>query len=500
MTLLPKLPCDHRTAASIHDAVRMLESAVADGAFTAWSIALQTNRALGHRGIVTLSSAYADEWSPNHPSPTAFGGAVGAICDHPVFDLASLTKPLLAGLTFAETPLDARRQAEILLAEGLPDEALADLLPAGHQLGSHLCLADLFAHRAGLPAWVWFGRGLYNEQSRSIGSLTPAAASRTGRCGPKMDAVRLQAFRRSLLGSFFSRRIESEPGATGGPNYPTLYSDCGYYVLAKFFESSFWKKETGWHSWSQTLGDLNQRLQTSFSHASLTPETAARAVPFYRYFVTESQDPSQLLDAAAWYGPCADTNANILAELQPQYPELSAHAGLFGNARDTLIGLERLLAVTESLVHHGVLPRSGSERFRFCLDTAAGTASVSGAPQQASPSTRGHLGYTGTSMWGDSSSGFAWVLLTNRTSGRRSSNASACPRLFRLDGPESSYFALREPGTSGDTEVSADDWEEERSRMSGIHTLLWDGSQVGPFRNINTLRQSIGQTLWSLAP
>ena len=482
-----------QTEALLTQAAYELESSVAAGLVTAWSLTLRTRT----HEAVTLSAAYADEWIPNHPAPAAYGGAVAAAAAHPVFDLASLTKPLLAGLLLARGVPDASTMSELLLTKGVPETTLAHLMPEGMTLGSGMRLLDLFSHQSGLPGWRWFGRGLYNADSKSIGSLATETQRGSARCGPRMDEDRLDTFRRALVRSF----LNSPNGLHLGPDAArphVCYSDCGYYLLARFFESPYWRDRAGWQGWAAALASLNSNLGTSLAHASLTPEIAARAVPFYRYTVVESEDPEQQLAATPSFGTCQDTNANILANLQPPEPEVSTHAGLFGTSADTLRGLDALMAFVGRLRHSGSLSSLRNDRFCFCLDTPTGPTTTSGAPAEQWPETFGHLGYTGTSMWAHEPSGASWVLLTNRTSGRSMLRANPTPRLMLMSTPLGDTHGLRANGESTFAALTADDWEEERSRCTGLHAVLWNPSDIRPFADIGGLRRSLGKQYWGL--
>jgi hypothetical protein len=102
-------------------------------------------------------------------------------------------------------------------------------------------------------------------------------------------------------------------------------------------------------------------------------------------------------------------------------------------------------------------------------------------------------------MWGMFDESWAhhktWVMLTNRTSGRRTVRSNPCPRLLRWDAQGTTGYAWREPGSTIFQAVSLDDWEEERSRLAGLHAILWDPEEIRPFADIKATRRTFSQAV-----
>ena len=313
------------------------------------------------------------------------------------------------------------------------------------------------------------------------------------------DSSRLFSFRRNLVAALLAQREPTynaaQPANSAAAMQKSTYSDCGYYLLSKILEAEQ-PQSTGAH-WRTALQRINESLGTHFAHARLAPEIAAHAVPYFRYLKTEDTGGRDVSSFPS-YGPCNDSNANLLACLGPQVAEVSCHAGLFGSVGDVWKGFSYLVGTLGNPDASGSLSSMKNDRFCFCLDTPTGPSSVSAATEQIAGDVFGHLGYTGTSAWFHRSTGNGWVLLTNRTSGRIESRSEPAPRIWRFDLGEQSVFAIQEPGRTVE-QVSADDWLECRERHSGAGALIWDSSQCGPFANISDLRRSTGTLLWQFA-
>jgi CubicO group peptidase (beta-lactamase class C family) len=476
-------------------ATQSLEAAAQRGEFTAWSIACSMRLSDHTQQPLLVSCCYADEWlraAPNHQSLQS--------SNHPVFDLASLTKPLLAGLSFCM--LNGQDWQEKLFVPGIAAAALENLVLGQIALGQahperilssvgdlqSLRLIDLFSHQSGLPAWRWFGRGLCNPDQRTLGSMHEGSSGSM----LNFDSSRLFSFRRNLVAALLAQRETAKSPET---SRKSTYSDCGYYLLSKILEAEQ-SQSTGAY-WRNALERINESLGTQFAHASLTPEIAAHAVPFFRYLKTEDTGGR---DASSFpsYGPCNDSNANLLACLGPQVAEVSSHAGLFGSVGDVWKGFSYLVGTLGKHNPSGSLSAMKNDRFCFCLDTPTGPSTTSAAPSEIAGEVFGHLGYTGTSAWFHRPTGNGWVLLTNRTSGRLESRTEPAPRIWRFDLGDQCVFAIQEPGKAI-AQVSADDWLECRERHSEAGVLIWDSKQCGPFANISDLRRSTGALLWSFA-
>jgi serine-type D-Ala-D-Ala carboxypeptidase len=291
-----------------------------------------------------------------------------------IYDLASLTKPMVAALLARwvsggriswDTPLGALLGA----ARGSASEAASVALLASHRAGleAHLRLAD---GREGPP--------------------DPAELERwLARCA--------NARRSDCLG----------PLPEGG--YPPVYSDLGYILLGQMLS------EVGAHPLDvllerdvvlplalevgSALGWQGRLGQVFLERVAATEVVAARG--------------------GELRGVVHDDNAWELVGRG-----VAGHAGLFGTARgvlafatamlDALAGRSQWLSSERA----GELtaPRVGGA-LRMGFDGKAAEGSSAGP--RFGPRAFGHLGFTGTSLWCDPEEDIAVVLLTNRVSPTR---------------------------------------------------------------------------------
>ncbi|HEY9283777.1 MAG TPA: serine hydrolase domain-containing protein, partial [Pyrinomonadaceae bacterium] len=291
-----------------------------------------------------------------------------------IYDLASLTKPLVTGL------LAARR---VERGELEMDAPVADYLDefkrSAHRAAT---VRQLLTHTSGLPAW------------RPLRALTCERRERT-------------------LAVIAALAPEYEPGRR------VLYSDLGFITLGLLLE-----RLSG-----ATLAGLARReifrpleLRRTFFRpdAALQTEVAACELAgnaYEREMCRNGQDAAAA-DAVAWreqliWGEVHDGNAYFLGGE-------AGHAGLFSTGRETVRLAEQFLPARTAL-----LDRATCELFRtnmtvglnearsFAWQLASTPDSTAGAALP--PDGFGHLGFTGTSCWLDPSRERVFVLLTNRT-------------------------------------------------------------------------------------
>ena len=285
------------------------------------------------------------------------------------FDLASLTKPIVALTT-------ARLARAGLLSL---TELLGDVLPAARNTpAGEASLEFLLSHRSGLEAHVRLFEPLVTggEIDRTEAVVT-AARSRRAECA----------------------------GAPPAEGFPPVYSDMGYLLLGKAIEARTGEPldETVAREVLAPLG-LVGRMGSSRQLRELAPDfarvvAATENVPFRGGVVS---------------GVVHDENAWAIAG-----EAMCGHAGLFGDAESMLaVGRAVLTALHTDLGWLGPADLAPLVRTRPGGSHLAGFDRKSGdAPSAGSrlgPSTFGHLGFTGTSIWIDPDARFVGVLLTNR--------------------------------------------------------------------------------------
>lgn len=298
------------------------------------------------------------------------GGAVDR-----VFDLASVTKVATA--------------VAVVQAGLAPDAELGALVPELKDTPSgHATLEQLLSHRAGLQGHVELFAPL-REGAAYLdvpAALTRAAGSRRPEC----------------------------TGAIPADGFPAVYSDLGYILAGVALARQGGDVDAGAAAERLVARPLGVLLGT------------ARGLgPVVDYVATEH---------TAWRAPAPlrgivhDENAMALTGLGG-----SGHAGLFGTVPAVLVlGLE----VLRMLEGHGPLacaappswmvkPRPGTT-WRAGFDGKSPRGSSAG--DFASPSSFGHLGFTGTSVWIDPERRVVTCLLSNRVNPTRENLAIKATR------------------------------------------------------------------------
>jgi CubicO group peptidase (beta-lactamase class C family) len=290
-----------------------------------------------------------------------------------IYDLASLTKPLVTGL------LCARR---IELGELTLDSSVSHYLPEFDRTDkSMITIRELLTHTAGLPAW----RPLYllaeDEPERAAGAIA-------------------------------SLDLEYKPGTR------VVYSDLGFIALGMLLT-----RLTGHPLADMARNEIFEplKLQQTFFNPDVALQTGIAACEtgnaYERDMIEQSgagtyQNSRQRL---IW-GEVHDGNAYFLGGV-------AGHAGLFSSAPDAFVLAQQFLAEsttlltpqTCSLFRTNMTP--GLEESRSLAWQLAET-SESTAGLDLPRDSFGHNGFTGTSLWIDPERRRVFILLTNRTHAR----------------------------------------------------------------------------------
>lgn len=290
-----------------------------------------------------------------------------------IYDLASLTKPLITGL------LSARRleQGEINLnhpaAHYLPEFEKADK--------RSITLRHLLTHTSGLPAW----RPIYLTARGDRARVLEAIASET---------------------------LESEPGSL------VRYSDLGFITLGLLLE-----KISGTSLDEIARKEIFQPLDLRRTHfnpdKALITEMAACEVGnlYERGMCDEEQAETYSWREGLIWGEVHDGNAHFLGGA-------AGHAGLFSTARETLriatqfhARLSELLRPETCALFRTDLTEGLNEARSLAWQLAPTADTTAGTPLPTD--SFGHLGFTGTSCWNDPRRERIYILLTNRTHTRK---------------------------------------------------------------------------------
>ena len=267
-----------------------------------------------------------------------------------IFDLASLTKVIATASITMRHITQGRLALETRVADILDEWKKGDR--------ARVTVRQLLDHSSGLPARipVW-----------------------------QMAQNRAEAER-----AIVSASLERAPGSAA------VYSDVGFMLLGLLLER---------------VGNapLDRQLRDRFAHA-IDPIQYRPLANLYERIAPTEFDPWR---GRVLCGEVHDENAAILGGV-------AAHAGLFGTA-DAVGAFARLVLETfhaETLLGAPDVMRSfaarssvaGSSR-ALAWDTALPTSS---SGTRMNPTSIGHTGFTGTSLWIDWERDFYAVLLTNR--------------------------------------------------------------------------------------
>jgi CubicO group peptidase (beta-lactamase class C family) len=324
---------------------------------------------------------------------TVFGGGVGGPT---VFDLASLTKPLATTAVFLSLWAEGKLEPDTPLGRAFPESPLG-------RTGA--TVADLLAHRSGLPAFVPFFARVLAEEPRLLDADCP-------------PALRVAA-RRAVV----EQALATPPVERRGAG--ARYSDVGFIVLGELvgvaagvsLDALFAERVAA------PLGLTAGFRRLSFPVVAAGPEVAPTGTRRPREPAPGQEGLwAALPEGLARPGEVDDDNAWAM-------DGVAGHAGLFGTADDVarfgqavlddLVGAGRIApaALWEVALRRDAATPGSTRAFGF--DTRLpGDAEGSSAGRflgAAPPGAVGHLGFTGTSLWIDRARELVVALCTNRT-------------------------------------------------------------------------------------
>ena len=289
-----------------------------------------------------------------------------------IYDLASLTKPLVTGLLCAQ--LTGRGRLEI-------ERAVADYLPEFDREDKRgITVRQLLTHTSGLPAW----RPLY---------------------------IVAGGGRERALAVIAEQALEATPGTR------VIYSDLGFITLGFLLErvvgaplAKIARREIFEPlELRRTFFNPDKAMQTEVAAC----ESAGNA--YEREMCgggEEARSFSGWREQLIWC-EVHDGNAHFLGGA-------AGHAGLFSTASETRRIAEQFLADSTRLLDPSIcrlfranLTEGLGEARSFAWQLAENVDSTAG-PDLA-PESFGHLGFTGTSCWIDPVRRRIYILLTNRT-------------------------------------------------------------------------------------
>ena len=304
-----------------------------------------------------------------------------------IYDLASLTKPLITGL------LCARR---IELGELTLDSSVSHYLPEFDRTDkSMITVRELLTHTAGLPAWKALYLLAEDEPERAAGAIA------------NLD-------------------LEYKPGTR------VVYSDLGFIALGILLARMT----------AHSLADMARteifeplELKQTFFNPEEALQTGIAACETGNAYERDMVEQSgagtyQNCRQRLIWGEVHDGNAYFLGGA-------AGHAGLFSSAPDTFLLAQQFLAESSKL-----LTRQTCDLFRTNMTPGLEESrSLAWQLAETSESTAGldlprdsfgHNGFTGTSLWIDPEDQRVFILLTNRTHARELpfANINAVRRRF----------------------------------------------------------------------
>ena len=302
-----------------------------------------------------------------------------------IFDLASLTKPL------ATTPaiMLLVREKKIRL-----DDRVTRFFPNFGVFGkTHVTFRHLLAHCSGLPAWKAYHEDIVKGEKKG-----------------RINFVASRAAKHYVFEQIHREKAVSAPGAQ------SLYSDLGYILLGEVVEEiSGWSLDR--YCQDRIFKPMGLR---STSFIDLTQIRTRRLQPVREMIAPTEECPWR---KRVLCGEVDDDNAYVMGGV-------AGHAGLFSNVRDIhrfLVHFRKCLAGDDPL-----LPAPLAQEFLARDQTARGSTYALGWDTPSaensssggffSPTSVGHLGFTGTSIWWDLEKDCHVILLSNRVHPSRTSD------------------------------------------------------------------------------
>lgn len=295
-----------------------------------------------------------------------------------IYDLASLTKPLVTGQLCAQRIERGEITLDSLVSKYLPEFDRTDK--------QSITVRQLLTHSSGLPAW----RPLY---------------------------ILAKGDRERTLREIANLELDYKPGTR------VVYSDMGFITLGFLLE-----RLTRRPIAELAKDELFQPLQLirTFFNPESSMQTGIAACEmgnaYERGTCRDSVPPLDFEEHKTWrerliWGEVHDGNGYFLGGA-------AGHAGLFSTAAETLMLAHQFLAERSELLSAPTCElfrrnlTEGLEEARSVAWQLAATKD-SAAGLDLPPDSFGHSGFTGTSCWIDAGEQRVFILLTNRTHARQ---------------------------------------------------------------------------------
>lgn len=330
-----------------------------------------------------------------------------AAMDDTIYDLASLTKPLVTGLVAAALI----ESGEIKLSDRV--SKYFELFDTTEK--RKITLRDLLTHTSGMKAWIPLYLSKAITQTESAQNLSYAA---------KKDLILNEIARQPLAHSIGSR---------------VVYSDLNFILLGLLIEkifgrdlnfilvTEFYEKLGLFQTFFGGARRLREKTAASENGNGFEKQTCIEH-GFLSTGTSASQNAAFRSDVI--WGEVHDGNAYFMGGV-------AGHAGLFSTAEETFKIASQFLPASSTLLLSETCRlfqtnfTAGMNEDRSIAFQLASTADSTAGPS-LSPESFGHLGFTGTSLWIDPLAERIFILLTNRTHNRTLpfANINAVRRTF----------------------------------------------------------------------
>ena len=344
------------------------------------------------KGIVVFSKAYGYQTYDNRT----------AVQEDDLFDLASVTKvsATLPGLMKLET--EGKFSTEKKLKEYLPSYERSNK--------GDIKMADMLTHQAGLTAWIPF----WKETVKKNGEYKKKIYSE-GYSGKYPLEVAEGLYIKPGYRNRIIREIKKSP-ISSEKKY--LYSDLGFIIMPEIIERSTGMK---WYSFvTDTVYHKIGAFDIGFN-------------PWLRYPLSRiiPTEYDSLFRKQLLHGTVHDEGAAMLGGI-------SGHAGLFATGNDLMKLMEMYRRMGsyggEQIISREVMEKYTRVQFpennnrrglgfdKPMLNNSNLLRKDSNTARNASSSSFGHSGYTGTFVWVDPEYEISFIFLSNRVYPTRNNN------------------------------------------------------------------------------
>lgn len=294
-----------------------------------------------------------------------------------IFDLASLTKPMATTVAFML--LVKERKARL-------DDLVTRVIPMYGVFGKNLTtFRHLLNHSSGLPAWKPFYEEIIKTERKGRINFVASRAAK----------------------HYVYEQIHAEK-PLGAPGSQCLYSDLGFMLLGEAIEV------------------LTGNTLDRFCQERIFKPLGLRATGFVDLTRLRTQRLQPVEEMIAPTEDCPWRKKILCGEVHDDNAYamggVAGHAGLFSSARDVhnfLARMRRCFLGQDDFLPQALLqeffrrdPSPDKGNFALGWDTPSSERSASG--HLFSPSSVGHLGFTGCSLWWDLEKNCHIILLTNR--------------------------------------------------------------------------------------